>query len=260
MIESDKLRVPADTRSCVKNFKGDIDNFNLLLNKYVEFDKSDDVVKGSLPESKKEEFDKSIQFVMKQRYILEKYKSCGYEVVSYEFKPYDKIVIGLGQESVREVSLTLHWIYGIPFIPGQAIKGVVSNWISSLEDIKNDNNFIKIFGTEDENGKVVFLDSYPKNGKFSIKRDIMNPHYPEYYLQSKAPSDWQNPNPVFFLTVERVIFNINLVYLESGIRDLKIKDKTLEECMIEAFSWNGIGAKTSIGYGKGELILIGGSK
>ncbi|RMF81199.1 MAG: type III-B CRISPR module RAMP protein Cmr6, partial [Nitrospirae bacterium] len=36
-----------------------------------------------------------------------------------------RLALGLGNESVLEVGLTLHHTYGVPVIPGTAIKGVV---------------------------------------------------------------------------------------------------------------------------------------
>ncbi|MBT1279483.1 type III-B CRISPR module RAMP protein Cmr6 [Thermoanaerobacter sp. CM-CNRG TB177] len=260
MINSNRLKIPFDTSYYLKNAMEKVENFNLLFNKYIEFNKKSEVEKKRIPEAKKEFFDSCIQFTRKQKYIIDKYKLQGYEVATYEFRPYDKIVVGLGQESVREVSMTLHWIYGIPYIPGQAIKGVISNWIKFRDkENSNDDNFKKIFGTEGEKGKVIFMDSYLVNDDFYLKQDIMNPHYFEYYSQSKnpsAPSDWQNPKPIFFLIVENAIFHISLIFLEKETKDLKIANKTMEEWMIEAFRYGGIGAKTSLGYGTGELTLI----
>jgi CRISPR-associated protein Cmr6 len=40
-----------------------------------------------------------------------------------------RLIVGLGDECVHETSITLHHVYGIPYIPASAIKGVVRNWI-----------------------------------------------------------------------------------------------------------------------------------
>lgn len=48
-----------------------------------------------------------------------------------------------------------------------------------------------------------------------------------------------------------------MVYLKRDLRGLKIAGKILEEWMEEAFKYGGIGAKTSLGYGMGELIPTG---
>lgn len=261
-MQIQKTRLPHDTTSFLSSLGTyvDVDNLNLLLNRYIEFDKSNKVAKYTL-ELNRYRFYDSYKFIEKQRYLISKYKSYGYEIIDYKFKPYERIIIGLGQESVREVSMTLHWIYGIPYIPGQAIKGAISNWIAyEDEEQRSDANFKRIFGDEDNKGNTIFLDAYPINNDFHLKVDIVNAHYPDYYtgrVKVQPPTDWQNPSPVFFLTVEKVVFRVCVIYLEKDLRGLKMAGKTLEEWMKEAFKYGGIGAKTSLGYGMGELIPTG---
>ncbi|MEO0168684.1 MAG: type III-B CRISPR module RAMP protein Cmr6, partial [candidate division WOR-3 bacterium] len=50
-----------------------------------------------------------------------------------------RLVVGLGSTHVLETSLTLHHIFGIPYIPGTALKGVVrmvSFWEIAKEEKK----------------------------------------------------------------------------------------------------------------------------
>lgn len=243
-----------------------VDNFYLRLNKGIkrEYDKRDKnkikIKSGSgvlMDLIKDKKYKYSHAFIKKQNYIIKSFVSQGYEVARYTFSPFKKIIVGLGQESVREISMTLHWIYGTPYIPGQAIKGVVSNWLIE-EGAKTDKNYDVIFGNQDSKGQVIFMDSYPENMDFSINLDIMNPHYFHYYTGNMGPTDWQNPNPIFFLTLKNVKFNINLVYLDVTLKDKKIRGKTLEGWLKEALKYGGVGAKTALGYGKGELIPMKG--
>ncbi|MGB9762978.1 MAG: type III-B CRISPR module RAMP protein Cmr6, partial [Minisyncoccia bacterium] len=125
-----------------------------------------------------------------------------------------RLVIGLGASHPQETSMTLHHIYGIPYIPGSAVKGVTKHWAvlrlaeeyvkkgknieeaieavskaleegKELEELKEINlnpeitfqDSIKIFGTQKEEGKVIFFDAYPDES-IELKIDIMNPHYP----------------------------------------------------------------------------------
>ena len=46
-----------------------------------------------------------------------------------ELQPQWRFVLGLGGESVYETSMTLHHIYGIPFLPSSSIKGVLRGWV-----------------------------------------------------------------------------------------------------------------------------------
>jgi CRISPR-associated protein Cmr6 len=39
-----------------------------------------------------------------------------------------RLIIGLGDESVYEASIRLHRNYGVPYIPGSALKGVTKHW------------------------------------------------------------------------------------------------------------------------------------
>lgn len=39
-----------------------------------------------------------------------------------------RLVVGLGNPSVTETSITLHNTYGTPYIPGQALKGITRNY------------------------------------------------------------------------------------------------------------------------------------
>jgi CRISPR-associated protein Cmr6 len=180
--------------------------------------------------------------------------------------------------------MTLHHIYGIPYIPESAIKGVTRHWAvlrlaeeyvkkgknieeaieavskaleegKELEELKEINlnpeitfqDLIKIFGTQKEEGKVIFFDAYPDES-IELKIDIMNPHYPDYYGGDKPPADWQNPVPIKFLTVEKAKF---LFYLASRDKDLLTKAENL---LKDALKNYGIGAKTSLGYGVFEEV------
>jgi len=188
-----------------------------------------------------------------------------------------RLVIGLGASHPQETSMTLHHIYGIPYIPGSAIKGVTRHWaVLKFADNNRKNNekfedaikriaealergddlnmeidkitfkdLIEIFGTQEKQGKVIFFDAYPV-GEIKLKIDIMNPHYPEYYAGKEPPADWQNPVPIKFLTVENTKFEFYLGIKDKNSEGLLDKTKRL---LLEALKEYGIGAKTSLGYG-----------
>ena len=173
------------------------------------------------------------------------------------FKPDWRVIIGLGADSVYETGITLHHIYGFPYIPATAIKGVSRGYIIS-EKFQNkeetafqDKEFCDIFGCvsksyykESRQGKVTFFDAMPISIP-QLKPDIMNVHYPDYYNGSKAPTDTQNPNPIFFLTVENTEFQFMLGCKEENENLLSIAFEWLKN----ALQNNGIGAKTAVGYG-----------
>lgn len=158
-----------------------------------------------------------------------------------------RLIVGLGSEHVQETNMTLHHIYGIPYIPGSAVKGVVRHWWLQ-EDFDNsedkaleDENFLALFGSQERRGEVQFLDAYPEQVHFAT--DIMNPHYPDYYSGSKPPTDSQNPVPINFLTVEKTAFRFAFL---AKKQELLNKLKARFEDVLEM---KGIGAKTAVGYG-----------
>lgn len=158
-----------------------------------------------------------------------------------------RLIVGLGSEHIQETNMTLHHIYGIPYIPGSAVKGVLRHWWLQ-EDFENnedkalkDENFLALFGSQERRGEVQFLDAYPEEVHFAT--DIMNPHYPDYYSGSKPPTDSQNPVPINFLTVEKTTFRFAFLAKKQELLD---KLKARFEDVLEM---KGIGAKTAVGYG-----------
>jgi len=96
-----------------------------------------------------------------------------------------RLIVGLGNESVYETSMTLHHIYGIPYIPASAVKGVVRSWIITevfrehevpddeidfpLVNAEHraylDEGFCKIFGCPKTTKAVVFENREPKKNQ-----------------------------------------------------------------------------------------------
>ncbi|MDI3535031.1 MAG: CRISPR-associated protein Cmr6 [Thermosediminibacterales bacterium] len=259
-------RMPKDTRTLIE--KENIDNFYLKLNKAAHFniDKFDltKAVKG-------ENFRKvPINSLVKRQLLSLKDMSIQYERIN--FVPQWRLIVGLGHESVYETSMTLHHIYGIPYIPAQGIKGVLRSFIINQLFAKNDegeldlenaekralkdHGFKFIFGDEKQQGKVRFFDAYPASEP-EIELDIMNPHYGPYYKgEEKYPGDYYNPVPVTFLTVRDTEF---IIYFGIKQEDNKAieegkfegqKPLAVISCWLEkALKEHGIGAKTAAGYG-----------
>lgn len=240
----------------------------------------------------------------RNKLIIDSLKNSGYAITPYIAHCQWRLVIGLGASHPQETSMTLHHIYGIPYIPGSAVKGITRHWfimkefysldlkdieqiecfIKILEDADVDNenitkrdtnlskddfkkkfkvkniipddklydllknqhgkifDFQNVFGTQKKQGKVIFMDAYPV-GEINLKIDIMNPHYQDYYSENKPPADWQNPNPIKFLTIEKTKFQFYLISRKPTLLD------KAEEILKESLKEYGIGAKTSLGYG-----------
>lgn len=190
-------------------------------------------------------------------YILKNMESNGYFSNSFICKLSWRMVIGLGASHPQETSMTLHHIYGIPYIPGSAVKGVTRHWIifskfnQDEKKAEKDETFKKIFGTQENIGKIIFFDAFPVE-VINLKIDIMNPHYPDYYSGNVPPTDCQSPNPLKFLTVENTKFSF---YLAAKKEDGNLLSTAID-WLKGALGNYGIGAKTSLGYGIFENLEV----
>jgi CRISPR-associated protein Cmr6 len=272
-------QVPRDVRNLMID---NPDNFNLKFNKYARLVTTEDKKTG-LPKYKFEFFKKD-RFLIKGHFGNIDFKSLAARETQNAFaifgkdktevacmKPQGRLIIGLGGHSVYEVAITLHHIYGIPYIPASSIKGVLRSYIiNNVEAFKNNEGlaienkeFCDVFGCpsmfvddkkqshqsyykEAKQGDTAFFDAYPLTEP-TIAPDVMNPHYGEWYGKGKAPTDTMSPVPVFFPTVSGASFQFIIASKKDNFK--LFKGKSLINWLKEALTEQGIGAKTAIGYG-----------
>jgi CRISPR-associated protein Cmr6 len=162
-----------------------------------------------------------------------------------------RMAIGLGGESVLETSVTLHRTYGVPYIPGSALKGLAARYARNRLDEqkweKGSDAYKILFGDSTEAGYVTFFDALYVPGSAErdhpLALDVITVHHPEYYGgKDAAPADWDNPNPVPFLSAT----GSYLVALYGPGSWVKAAFEILQLALVE----EGIGAKTSSGYGR----------
>lgn len=176
-----------------------------------------------------------------------------------------RMVVGLGEQSLAETDLLVHPIYGLPYVPGSALKGLTRAYMQfegggdDGDAISNNSTtgepsslMTRIFGTQQESGAVIFFDAIPANTEpLQLDVDVMNPHYPDYYRDSTGkhpPSDDQKPIPVHFLTVGRATFHFAVA---PGDRSTTQDDAHLAATWLkQALRDYGVGAKTNAGYGR----------
>jgi CRISPR-associated protein Cmr6 len=164
-----------------------------------------------------------------------------------------RMVVGLGGETVLETDLTLHHLYGIPYIPASALKGLVRAFVTKEKEgfiskqIEDDNEYLNTaFGSQKRAGAVIFFDAFPLPETIMYELDIMNPHYSKYYGEGRFPTNDQDPIPVTFLTVARTTFAFALAPRSSEDQQYV---QQVKEWLQEALKHYGIGGKTSAGYG-----------
>jgi CRISPR-associated protein Cmr6 len=262
------FRLPADTSELIRG--KEIDNF--FLKHYVAT-----TWKGSEVDKLQPDFKASYSNALPRpdlftsRLLDSIKKLCG-EEKKYKngtVKTSSRLVVGLGTSTVYETGMTLHHIYGVPYLPGSALKGVCRSFvINSIFDSKEDRaledtNFRKVFGApkdtklEEISGAIRFHDALPADEP-TIRADIMNPHYNSYYNGTTPPADYIQPVPVPFLTVMDSSFQVAVSECRHSDEILYFGKKSgtaldlAWDFLKEALKEQGIGAKTSIGYGRLE--------
>jgi len=172
-----------------------------------------------------------------------------------------RMIIGLGAESVLETSISLHRTYGVPYIPGSALKGLAANFARQRLGEhwqKGSPAYQVVFGDTDNAGYIVFFDALlvpGSNNEKVLHSDVITVHHQGYYQDaSKAPTDKDNPIPVSFLSATGTyLIALAAPDLSQGQkRDLWIA-RTFA-IIEEAVETLGVGAKTSSGYGRMKFL------
>jgi CRISPR-associated protein Cmr6 len=172
------------------------------------------------------------------------------------FRTTGRTVIGLGGENVLETGLTLHRTYGTPLIPGTALKGLASHycdlvWGAKDPDFKRGGpHHCTLFGTTEDSGHMIFHDAWMTSESLagSLQPDIMTPHHGDYYSGTGAPTDFDDPKPVTFLSIAGT-FDVAVSCDVPG-KDGKAWADLAFKILCEALREWGIGGKTSAGYGR----------
>jgi CRISPR-associated protein Cmr6 len=193
---------------------------------------------------------------------------------------------GLGNEHPLENGFAFLNPYGLPYLPGSGIKGVLRQAARELaggewgeaHGWSEDNRYTLRIGREDVSfslldalfgreagdgdtehlrGALVFWDVIPQIKGDHLAVEIMTPHQSHYYQNGENPHESGQPNPISFLTVppgSGFVFHVqcNLAHLARLGPDLVANDQwktLLEAAFAHAFKWLGFGAKTAVGYG-----------
>lgn len=168
-----------------------------------------------------------------------------------------RLVVGLGAASVLENSIAIHHTYGVPYIPGSALKGLAAHYAHSrLEDErwrKSSEAHRVLFGNTEWAGYVTFFDALyvPKSAPQDrpLVVDVMTVHHPDYYRgEDSAPADWDSPTPISFVSAR----GDYLIALHGSDEWVEAAFQILALALEEA----GIGAKTFSGYGRMELVGV----
>lgn len=185
-----------------------------------------------------------------------------------------RMVIGTGDKGVVEVGMTLHQTYGVPYIPGSALKGLAAAY--AHQRLEGDTwrkpplQFNKtadgqapplssheiLFGSARSAGYVTFFDALyipdTASPDCPLATDVITGHHSEYYVSGTTPpADWDNPIPVPFLTATGrylIVLHGEHSWITTALNIIGL-----------ALRESGIGAKTSSGYGRMQLLESDGT-
>lgn len=279
--------LPSDTARLVDANKAICQNRYLLLNRYTPTESIESPQIS--PELRRTVFEQITRtngldpkpHLERARSMLHGLESSGYYVSQLRMQTNTRLVVGLGQGGTLEAGLSLHPVYGYPYIPSTAIKGLTRAWLEVAEDsfggqvLEGDTledqlfkEAHEVFGSADKDerwsgklspteqekykklldsqrGEVLFFDAVPVSAP-TLEIDIMNPHYQPYYTKpaENPPGDWYSPNPITFLTVAP-----GSVFFFGLASKNKAALEKAESWLKSGLSELGIGAKTSAGYG-----------
>ncbi len=170
-----------------------------------------------------------------------------------------KMAVGLGAEGVLENSLAIHRTWGMPYIPGSALKGLAASFAHQHLGAawhRDGELYNLVFGKTDDAGFITFYDalfvsgSGKPIGKQPFAAQTLTPHHKDYYqakpdkVQS-APADWDDPMPIPFLAATGKY--LIAISVEEGGENLRT---AAWQVLIRALEHEGIGAKTSSGFGR----------
>lgn len=177
-----------------------------------------------------------------------RYRAALPKPVQLELELGGPLALGLGISSPLEVGLTTLHTYGMPVIPGSAIKGVCRDYAEQLLDPKSE-QFLALIGSQEWAGLCIFYDAWYVPGSAAgdrpFHRDVVTVHHPGYYQGKGAwPTDFDDPNPVPFVVVKpgsRFLFALRPPAPEWA--------DFVEKLLVHAMTKHGVGGKINAGYG-----------
>ncbi len=183
----------------IKDLLSQVDNPALLFNKLLVLKYTEQISQSQ--DVKKREYIESFTEIFKGKKSPSPLKPEGVIRESFRLKTAYRLVIGAGYPSFIENGFMFHHVYGIPYVPGETLKGLARAVfiLSMAEAIKGETKlskieeelseevegisyqipkkiniildnytienpvetFRKIFGSKERRGQVIFFDAYP---------------------------------------------------------------------------------------------------
>ncbi len=172
---------------------------------------------------------------------------------------------------LENAGMCLHPHFGMPYIPGSAVKGVARHaawcaWSAERDETAKfqiAQDIVAVFGypTNDKglddylaargcdktvSGSVCFLQAEPE-GLARLAKDIVNCHHMDYYAGKRDVAyDNESANPQFFPSVKS---GVKFIFALVPVRGRANKLELAQKWLVNALTTHGVGAKTAAGYG-----------
>ena len=176
-----------------------------------------------------------------------------------------RLLIGHGNPSPTEVGLTLHHTWGVPLLPGSALKGLLAHHLHEHAHIPMDRvqrllgvapsleeREATLTASGDHRGALIVHDAWwsppdqTQRTAALLHRDVLTPHHSAYYRDEQTwPDDHEDPRPLGFVTVRSgTRFLVALSCPDTDLLSLAAHH------LVTALFDRGIGSKTTAGYGR----------
>lgn len=210
--------------------------------------------------------DMAAHFRQRQRTVAVSLNETIFSLPATSISPF---MTGTGMEHPLENGFAFLNPYGLPYLPGAGVKGVLRRAVENLAcgdygDAQgwSQQSIDALFGRETASGDsesarnrgaLRFWDVFPEPANRRLHVEIMTPHYSDYYQGNSTPHDSGQPNPILFLTIPPGSRFEFFVQCDSALLPKSLRDSwkaLLETAFRHAFEWLGFGAKTAVGYGQ----------
>lgn len=167
------------------------------------------------------------------------------------------VICGMGERTPGENGLTLHPVYGVSYLPGTSLKGILRAWVLSqawgADWQEGGEHFCALFGAGGHAGAAAVVDildalPIPRDALFTL--DVLTPHHAEYYKGKGAPLGWEKPIPIQVLAAAK---GVRYRVVVEG--DCAWVGKVADWLAL-ALAERGVGAKSRAGYGRFSCELL----
>uniref|UniRef100_A0A7C3DGP0 Type III-B CRISPR module RAMP protein Cmr6 n=1 Tax=Meiothermus ruber TaxID=277 RepID=A0A7C3DGP0_MEIRU len=184
---------------------------------------------------------------------FERWKAALSGAVFLEATTRTPLAIGLGNASPIENGLSIHHTYGTPYLPGSALKGLMARAARHYGLDEHQQEIL--LGTTQNAAHLICWDGWlDPSSHQPFQKDVITVHHPDYYSGGQRwPTDFDDPNPVGFLSVKPgTKFCLALSSSSDNATDWLY---TAAEILRWGLEHLGLGGKTNAGYGYFEVKL-----